>query len=222
MDPLTTRSAVELAEAMAAGETTSVAITQAFLDRIAEVDETPDGRGVHAFLHVDPEGALAAARASDERRAAGRLASPLDGVPVAVKDVFATEGLPTTCGSRILEGWVPPYDATVVRRLRQAGAPDPGQDQHGRVRDGLLHRALGLRPHAQPVGPRPHPRRLRWRLGGSGGGLRGPAGRRHRHRRLDPAAGCGDRHRGRQARPTAGSRATASSRWPTPWTSRDR
>ena len=97
-------------------------MTQASLARIAEVDGA-----VHAFLHVDAEGALAAARAADERRASGNSASALDGVPIAVKDVLATEGLPTTCGSRILEGWVPPYDATVVARLRAAGLPILGK-----------------------------------------------------------------------------------------------
>ena len=76
--PLIQRSAADLADALAAGETTSVELTQAFLDRIAAVDTE-----VHAFLHVDPEGALAAARASDERRAAGTPTSRLDGVPVA-------------------------------------------------------------------------------------------------------------------------------------------
>ena len=79
------RTAAELADALAAGETTSVELTQAHLDRIADVDGA-----VHAFLHVDAEGALAQAAASDARRAAGTPASPLDGVPIAVKDVLAT------------------------------------------------------------------------------------------------------------------------------------
>src|SRR5213595_3448850 len=105
------QTAAEMADALAAGTVTSVELTQASLDRIAEVDGA-----VHAFLHVDAEGALAQAAQSDARRASGAPASPLDGVPIAVKDVLATRGLPTTCGSRILQGWVPPYDATVVTR----------------------------------------------------------------------------------------------------------
>ena len=91
-----------------------------------------------------------------------------------------------------------------VRRHRhatpQGGRPaHPRQDQHGRVRDGLVHRALRLRPDAQPMGHRPHPRRLRRRLGGCGRRVRGPARDRHRHRRLDPPARRDDRHRRRQA-----------------------
>jgi Asp-tRNA(Asn)/Glu-tRNA(Gln) amidotransferase A subunit family amidase len=82
-------SATELAAALERGETTSVEITKAHLDNIEKLDGQ-----VHAFLHVDAEGALAQAEASDARRAAGRTLSALDGVPIAVKDVLTTEGLP--------------------------------------------------------------------------------------------------------------------------------
>ncbi|MEP7090203.1 MAG: amidase, partial [Nocardioidaceae bacterium] len=122
MSDLVRSTAAELASSLASGATSSVELTQAHLDRIAAVDGD-----VHAFLHVDADGALAAARASDGRRAAGTPASALDGVPIAVKDVLATRGLPTTCGSRILEGWMPPYDATVVARIRAAGLPILGK-----------------------------------------------------------------------------------------------
>ncbi len=120
---------------------------------------------------------------------------PLAGVPIAIKDIFTTQGIPTTAGSRILEGYRPPYTATAVNKLTAAGAQRPRQDQHGRVRDGFLERELGLRSGAQPVGPRPRSRRLLGRLGGGGRGWARPGGARHRHRRLDPPARRALRHR---------------------------
>jgi aspartyl-tRNA(Asn)/glutamyl-tRNA(Gln) amidotransferase subunit A len=115
MSDIIRQSAASLAERLAAGELSSVEVTQAHLDRIAAVD--PD---VHAFLHVAGESALRTAARVDAARAAGERLGPLAGVPVAIKDVLATNDMPSTSGSKILEGWVPPYDATVVRRLREA------------------------------------------------------------------------------------------------------
>ncbi|MCB1907638.1 MAG: Asp-tRNA(Asn)/Glu-tRNA(Gln) amidotransferase subunit GatA [Rhodocyclaceae bacterium] len=105
-----------LAAALADKQVSSVELTQAALDRIAARNAD-----INAFVHVDPEGALAAARAADARIAAGE-AGPLTGIPIAHKDVFCTEGLPTTCASRMLANFVSPYDAHVVARLKQAGS----------------------------------------------------------------------------------------------------
>jgi len=117
MNP-TELSMLELASALEAGKVSSVEAVRASLGQV----ERLDGR-VKAFLHVDRAGALAQAEASDRRRASGAPAGPLDGVPVALKDLFLTEGLPTTAGSRVLEGFIAPYDATVVKLLRAAGLP---------------------------------------------------------------------------------------------------
>src|SRR5688572_27327302 len=99
---LTDLTLLELARKLASGETSSVEATRACLARIAQVD----GK-VKAFLRLDEHGALAAAEASDKRRKEGNPAGPLDGVPVAVKDIFLTEGVETTCASNVLKGFIP-------------------------------------------------------------------------------------------------------------------
>ena len=107
----------ELSARLAAKDVSSAEVTAACLERIRATDAL-----LGAFLFVDETGAMTHAQAADERRAAGRARGPLDGVPLALKDIFCTEGIPTTCGSKILDGFVPPYDSTHVRRLKDAGA----------------------------------------------------------------------------------------------------
>ena len=152
------KTAAEQAAALAAGEVTSVELTQAHLDQIAAVDGE-----LNAFLHVDADGALEQARASDERRAAGRALHELDGVPVAVKDVLTTVGLPTTCGSKMLEGWIPPYDATVVGKLKAAGLPILGKTNMDEF-------AMGSSTENSAYGPTRNPWDRTRIPGGSGGG----------------------------------------------------
>ncbi len=151
-------TAAQMAEALVEGSLTSVQLTEAHLDRIGSVDPA-----VHAFLHVDRDGALAQATESDARRSRGESLSALDGVPIAVKDILTTEGLPTTCGSKILEGWVPPYDATVVARLRAAGLPILGKTNMDEF-------AMGSSTEHSAYGPTHNPWDLDRIPGGSGGG----------------------------------------------------
>ena len=158
MSDLTRRSAAQIAGLVASGEASAVEIAQAHLDRITAVDGE-----LHAFLHVDADGALAAAKAVDERRKAGDDLGPLAGVPVAVKDVFATRGLPTTCGSRILAGWHPPYDATITTRLKQAGAIILGKTNMDEF-------AMGSSTENSAYGPSHNPWDLDKIPGGSSGG----------------------------------------------------
>jgi aspartyl-tRNA(Asn)/glutamyl-tRNA(Gln) amidotransferase subunit A len=150
------QSAAELAALLDAGEVSSVELTQAHLDRIAQVDGD-----VHAFLHVS-ENALDTAAAIDKARAAG-TASGLAGVPVAVKDVLCTLDMPSTSGSRILEGWVPPYDATVVARLRAAGLVPLGKTNMDEF-------AMGSSTEHSAYGNTHNPWDLSRIPGGSGGG----------------------------------------------------
>lgn len=152
------QSAATLAGAIAEGEVSAREVTQAHLDRIAEVDDR-----VHAFLHVDAEGALATADDVDARRAAGDPIGPLAGVPLALKDIVAMKGVPTTCGSRILEGWRPPYDATVVECLRAAGIPILGKTNMDEF-------AMGSSTEHSAYGPTHNPWDLERIPGGSGGG----------------------------------------------------
>ncbi|MET3860248.1 aspartyl-tRNA(Asn)/glutamyl-tRNA(Gln) amidotransferase subunit A [Dietzia sp. 2505] len=158
MSSLTTATAAELAGRIAAREVSSEEVTRAHLDRIAEVDGE-----INAFLHVGADEALKAARTVDARLAAGEELGPLAGVPVALKDVFTTTDAPTTCGSRMLEGYRSPYDATVTARLREAGIPILGKTNMDEFAMGSSTENSAYGPTRNPWDPSRTP-------GGSGGG----------------------------------------------------
>jgi len=156
-DDLTRLDASELAARLAAKDVSSVEVVTAHLDRIAAVD--PD---VHAFLHVS-EAAVSSAADVDSRRLAGERMGELAGVPIAVKDVLCTADMPSTAGSRMLEGWTPPYDATVVRRLREAHLVLLGKTNMDEF-------AMGSSTEHSAFGPTRNPWDLDRIPGGSGGG----------------------------------------------------
>jgi aspartyl-tRNA(Asn)/glutamyl-tRNA(Gln) amidotransferase subunit A len=159
MDELIRLDAATLGAGIAAGDISSVQLTRACLDQISATD----GR-YHAFLHVAADRALATAAEVDATVAAGEdLPSPLAGVPLALKDVFTTTDMPTTCGSKILDGWVSPYDATVTANIRAAGIPILGKTNMDEF-------AMGSSTENSAYGPTRNPWDTDRVPGGSGGG----------------------------------------------------
>ncbi|MGP5396296.1 Asp-tRNA(Asn)/Glu-tRNA(Gln) amidotransferase subunit GatA [Arthrobacter rhombi] len=165
MNEIIKLSAAELAAKLRDGSVTSVQAVQAHLDRIAAVDG--GDRGVHAFLHLNGEEALAVAAEVDAIRAAGGVEAealhPLAGVPIAIKDLIVTKGQPTTAGSKFLEGWMSPYDATVIEKIRAAKLPILGKTN-------LDEFAMGSSTEHSAFGDTRNPWDLDRIPGGSGGG----------------------------------------------------
>ncbi|KZF10746.1 amidase family protein, partial [Rhodococcus sp. EPR-147] len=159
MTDLTKLDASELATRIHAREISAVEVTRAHLDRISEVDGD-----LHAFLHVAGSEALAAATDVDAGLSAGDApASALAGVPLALKDVFTTTDMPTTAGSKILDGWMSPYDATLTTKLRAAGIPVLGKTNMDEF-------AMGSSTENSAYGPTKNPWDTTRIPGGSGGG----------------------------------------------------
>ncbi len=158
MNEILRATAAELAAKIATGEVSSVEVTRAHLAQMAAVEPR-----VHAFLHVDGDRALAAATAVDAKRAAGEKLGPLAGVPLALKDVITYRGAPTTCGSKILEGWYPPYNATVTECLLANDIVILGKTN-------LDEFAMGSSTENSAYGPTRNPWDLDRIPGGSGGG----------------------------------------------------
>jgi aspartyl-tRNA(Asn)/glutamyl-tRNA(Gln) amidotransferase subunit A len=146
--------ATELAKRIADRQVSAVEVTEAHLGRIADRDGD-----YHAFLHVDADGAIEQAKRVD----AGDVRGPLAGVPLGLKDVIVTKGVPTTAGSKILEGWIPPYDATIANRMRDAGIVVLGKTNMDEF-------AMGSSTEHSAYGPTHNPWDLERTPGGSGGG----------------------------------------------------
>ena len=155
---LNRETAHELSKRLQAGDITSREITQATLDHIAAVDGE-----INAFISVDADGALAQADAVDRQREAGDALGPLAGIPIALKDVLCVRGGRTTCGSRILENYIAPYDATAVARLREAGLVFLGKTNMDEF-------AMGSSNENSHFGPVRNPRDTARVPGGSSGG----------------------------------------------------
>jgi len=158
MVPNQYQSASEIAELVSTGEISAIEILERHLNHIEEYE-----KDVHAFNLVTIDEARAAAEETDKLIAKGKKVGPLAGVPVAIKDNLCTKGIPTTASSKILEGWKPPYDATVVKKLKEAGATIVGKTN-------LDEFAMGSSTENSAFGPTRNPHDLSRVPGGSSGG----------------------------------------------------
>ena len=157
MDP-TRETAASLLALMENGSISAEDVTRAYLDRAERFEPK-----IHAFLHRDADAALAKARDVDVRRKAGRPVGRLAGVPIAIKDVLCTKGVPTTCASRMLENFRPPYDATVIQKLAEADAVVVGKANMDEF-------AMGSSTENSAFGPTKNPWDVERIPGGSSGG----------------------------------------------------
>ena len=158
MNELLKKSALELADMLATGQITSVELTTACLDRIEALNPK-----INAFLFIDREGALKTAAEVDAKRQAGEELHRLAGIPIALKDNMVTRGIPTTCASKILGDWRPPYDATIVKKIHEAGLPVVGKTNMDEF-------AMGSSTEHSAFGPTLNPWDIERIPGGSGGG----------------------------------------------------
>ena len=162
------KSVAELSRELESGKISSVELTRQFLGRLEKEDEQ-----LNSFITITEEQALADAHAADEQRAAGK-ATPWTGVPFAHKDIFCTNGVATTCGSKMLANFVPPYDATVTENFRKAGAVCLGKTNMDEF-------AMGSSTENSIYGPCRNPWDPTRTCGGSSGGSN-PGGWRPRDR----------------------------------------
>ncbi len=158
MSELITKSASELATLIESKEVSSLEVTEAFFDRAEKLNDL-----TLSFLHLKRDNAISAAKQADSDLASGKRHSALHGVPIAVKDNLTTTDAPTTAGSKILEGWIPQYDSTVVKKIRAAGLPILGKTNMDEF-------AMGSSTEYSAYGPSRNPWDLERIPGGSGGG----------------------------------------------------
>ena len=177
-------SAKQLLAELSAGGVTAVEVAESYLSAIAQRDKQ-----VGAFLRIDAAGALAKARDIDDRRRANKPVGRLAGLPVAVKDILCSRGETTTCGSRMLEHFAAPYDATVVARLKAADAILLiGRTNLDEFAMGGSTENSAFQVTRNPWDLSCFAGRIERRIGGLRCGGHGPLGDRHRYGRLDPAA----------------------------------